>query len=103
MSGQGTEYVRHKHFEAAAILLALAAKVNPGSYMAWYGLAYSKYSLGDLASSQVAVNKALEINGASGEALLLSGSLLRQSGKFKESEARLLKALQVPNQAHYNP
>ena len=95
LSRLGTEYVKHSHFEAAAILLALATEVNPDSYSSWYGLAYAKYSLNRLEGASTAIAKALTVSPASIEALILSGSIMRSTGKFKEAEAQLLKAKEL--------
>jgi tetratricopeptide (TPR) repeat protein len=91
----GTEYVKQKHFEAAAILLGIAVDVNPRSYSGWYGLAYSRYSLNDLKGAESPAGKAVEVNPSSVEALVLHGSILRQLGKSKDAEADLLKANNV--------
>jgi tetratricopeptide (TPR) repeat protein len=91
----GTEYIRlgkPEGFKAAELLLAAAVEVNPRGFKSWYGLAYARYSLGDMAGSMAAVQKAIEINPGSPDALLLSGSLLRQSKKYQDAEKQLLKA-----------
>jgi tetratricopeptide (TPR) repeat protein len=88
----GTEYVRQGHYEAAAILLKMAVDVNSRSYSSWYGLAYAEYSLGRVQDAETAAAKAVEVSPWSTEALVLYGSILRQTGKSKESEQALLKA-----------
>lgn len=95
LSRLGTEYIKQKHFEAAEILLAMAVDVNPRSYLAWYGLAYSKYSLNDLKGAETAAAKSVELSPSSVEALVLYGSILRQTGKGKNAEEKLLKANNV--------
>ncbi|HEX8369685.1 MAG TPA: tetratricopeptide repeat protein [Pyrinomonadaceae bacterium] len=91
----GTEYVRLGHYEAAEILLTLAVDVNPRSYKSWYGLAYSQYSLKKSTEAAAAIQKAIEMNQYSAEALLLSGVLKRQNKQFNEAEKQLVKAKEL--------
>jgi tetratricopeptide (TPR) repeat protein len=87
----GTEYVRAGHYAPAAVLLALAAKVNVRSYNSWYMLAYSYHALNQYDESSKAVEKAIELEAQPG-ALLLSGVLLRRAKRFEDAEKRLVKA-----------
>jgi Flp pilus assembly protein TadD len=93
----GTEYIRLGYFEAAQVLLTLAVDVNPRGFKSWYGLSYSLYSLKRIGEASKAAEKALELNSASAEALLLSGVLLRQQGRIEEAQKQLLKAKQFSN------
>ena len=91
----GTEYIRlgrPEAFRAAEILLFAAVEVNTRGFKSWYGLAYARYSLGNTSGALEAVQKAIEINGYSADALLLSGSLLRSAKKYADAEKQLLKA-----------
>ncbi|MCD9185590.1 MAG: tetratricopeptide repeat protein [Pyrinomonadaceae bacterium] len=88
----GREYVQLGHYEAARILLTLAVEVNPRSYRGWYGLAYSQYTQKMLKDSLESVNKAIAINPASYDGLMLSGVILRQLGKFEDAEKQLIKS-----------
>jgi tetratricopeptide (TPR) repeat protein len=91
----GTEYVRlarPETFQAAEILFSVAVEVNSRGFKSWYGLAYARYSLGNTSAALEAVQKAVELNSYSPDALLLSGSLLRASKKYAEAEKQLLKA-----------
>ena len=94
----GSEYISlmsPESLKAAEILLALAVEVNTRGFKSWYGLAYARYSLDNTSGALEAVQKALEINGYSPDALVLSGSLLRASKKFAESEKQLIKARDI--------
>lgn len=104
----GTEYVRLgqvKTFQAAELLLAIAVEVNPRGLRSWYGLAYSRYSLGNNARALEAVQKAVELNSSWPDALVLHGLLLRRAEKYAEAEKQLLKAVELSKdtipQAHW--
>lgn len=91
----GTEYIslaRPETFKAAEILLAVAVDVNARGFKSWYGLAYSRYSLGKNADALSAVQKAIELNAFSPDAALLCGVLQRKAKNFTEAEKYLLKA-----------
>ena len=91
----GTEYIRlgrPETFQAAEILFSVAVEVNTRGFKSWYGLAYARYSLGNTSKALDAVQKAIELNSYSPDALLLSGSLLRASKKYADAEKQLLKA-----------
>jgi len=92
---RGTEYIRlarPERYKAAELLLAAAVDINPRGFKSWYGLAYARYSLNDTAGAMSAIEKAIEINSSSPDALLLSGSLLRGSKKYAEAEKQLVKS-----------
>jgi tetratricopeptide (TPR) repeat protein len=91
----GSEYVRLKYYEPAAMLLKAAIDVNPRSFRSWYGFAFSLNALNQDAEALTAIQKALEIYSDSPEALLLSGVLLRQDKKFNEAEKSLVKAKEL--------
>jgi hypothetical protein len=89
------EYIalaRPEGYEAAEYLLAIAVEVNPRAYKSWYGLAYARYSRAKYAEALPAIQKAVELNSYSPNALSLYGVLLRHAGKFAEAEKQLLKA-----------
>jgi tetratricopeptide (TPR) repeat protein len=96
----GLEYVTARHFEAAEILLRKAVEVNPKSYKGWYGLAVALRSR-DLDSDALkAAKAALQLYPGSVDAMLLTGTLLRQTGDYKGSESALTnakKAAKDPN------
>ena len=98
----GTEYVRlarPETYKAAELLLALAVDVNPRGFKSWYGLAYARYSLRNIDGALAAIQKAIELNSYSPDALLLYGSLLRGSKKYTEAEKQLLKAKDIAKEA----
>ncbi|HQU82744.1 MAG TPA: tetratricopeptide repeat protein [Pyrinomonadaceae bacterium] len=88
----GREYLSLGYYEAAQILLAIAVDVNPRGYRSWYGLAYAQYAQKDYKNAQTSVDKAVEILPTSYDALLLSGVILRQFGKFEDSEKQFIKS-----------
>lgn len=88
----GLEYINAKHYEASQILLQKAVEINPKSFKAWYGLAFSLHSLNLNADGLKASKSALEIAPTSIDALLLTGTMLRQTNDFEESEKQLTKA-----------
>ncbi len=91
----GSEYMKlgkPEAFQAAAILFGLAVEVYPRGFKSWYGLAYSRYSLGAFPEATTAVQKAIELNANSAEAALLSGVLLKKAKKYAEAEKQLIKA-----------
>ena len=88
----GLEYVNAKHYEAAQILLQRAIEINPRSFKGWYGIAYSLYKLNLDQEALKAAKSSLQINSSSIDALLLAGTLRRQTGSFAESEKYLIKA-----------
>jgi tetratricopeptide (TPR) repeat protein len=102
----GTEYVKlaqvsvdhhgqTSHYEASAILLAMAVKVNARSFNSWYHLAYSLRVLKRYDEALQAIEKALGTGSASPNAMLLSGALMRQAKRFEEAEKHLLKAREL--------
>ena len=91
----GAEYIKSKHFRVAQILLQKAVEINSRSYKGWYELAYALYSLDAKDNAIEAAEKALSLNSNSTESLLLLGTLLRQTGNYKESEKRLLAAKEL--------
>lgn len=94
----GTEYInmgRPESFQAAAILFTNAVKINPRGFKSWYGLAYSQYSLGNFPDALTAVQKAVELNASSPEAVFLSGVLMKKVKKYDEAEKQLLKAKEL--------
>ena len=88
----GYEYIKSQHYVPAQILLQRAVEINSRSYKSWYGLAYALYSQNKLGESMIAVEKANSINQSAIESLLLTGVLLRRTGKYEQSEKYLLKA-----------
>lgn len=91
----GMECVRLKQYQASATLLKLAVDVNPRSYRAWYGLAFSFNALGYIDEALKAVNKALEMYAGSTESLILAGVIYQTKKQFAEAEKSLLKAKEV--------
>jgi tetratricopeptide (TPR) repeat protein len=91
----GREYIKMgkpETYKAAAILLDSAVQVNPRSFQGWYGLAYALVSIGNTAGAGAAIQKALELNSYSADALYLSGWLLRRDKNYTEAEKQLIKA-----------
>ncbi len=88
----GLEYIEAKHFKAAAILMERVVQLNPKSYNGWYGLSYTYYSLGLNKDALSASKKASDLNPASADALLLTGTLFRLNSEYNESEKFLIKA-----------
>ena len=100
MERLGTEYVRMgrpETFQAAALLLDAAVRINPNGFKSWYGLAYSQYALGNEKAAAEAVKKAIEINRFSPDAYLLNGALLRNAKDYTEAEKQLVKARELAN------
>lgn len=94
----GTEYVkleRPEAFQAAAIIFKNAVDVNPRGFRSWYGLAYSRYSQGVFPEAVTAVQKAIELNGSSPDAVFLLGVLMKNSRSYDEAEKQLLKAKEL--------
>ena len=91
----GFEYVklgRPETFRAAVVLFTNAVEVYPQGFKSWYFLAYSQYSLGAFAEAITAVQKAIELNGGSSDAVFLLGVLMKNTRKYDEAEKQLLKA-----------
>ena len=91
----GTEYLRmgQPHADRAAeILFSAAIDINSRAYKSWYGLAYSRFSLGNFGEAMAAAEKTVEINPNSPDALFLWGVLLRHNKKFVDSEKQLIRA-----------
>ena len=88
----GLEYINARHFEAAEILLRKAVEVNPKSYKGWYGIAVALQALNQDAEGLKAAKSALELYPGSVDAMLLTGTLLRQTGDYKGSETALTNA-----------
>jgi tetratricopeptide (TPR) repeat protein len=91
----GTEYLKAGYFDAAQVLFSLATEVNDRSTQTWHGLAYSLYSQKKYAEALAAVDKALEINGAFPQGMLLKGVLLQRTSRFAEAEKELSKAKEL--------
>ncbi len=94
----GSEYIglaRPEAFQAAVVLFTNAVEVYPRGFKSWYGLAYSQYSVGKFPDALSAVQKAIELNSVSPEALFLSGVLLKKVKKYEEAEKQLLKAIEL--------
>lgn len=88
----GLEYISAKYFAAAQVLLAKAVMINPKSFNSWYGLSYAYYSMNLRAEALEAAKKAVTLDPASVDALLLEGTLLRLVKNYKDSEKDLVKA-----------
>lgn len=88
----GTEYIKLKNYEAAEILLRRAVEINPRGSKSWYGLAYAFYSQNKRKQALEAAEKASFLNPLSVEAPFLAGVLLRQAGRYDESEKQLKRA-----------
>ena len=91
----GSEYInlaRPEAFQAAVVLFTTAVEVNPRAFKSWYGIAYSQYSLGKFSEALTAVQKAVELNAASSDAVFLSGILMKRLKRYDEAEKQLLKA-----------
>ena len=88
----GLEYINARHFEAAEILLRKAVEINPKSYKGWYGIAVALQSRNLDAEALKAAKSALELYPGSVDAMLLTGTLLRQTGDYKGSETILTNA-----------
>ena len=87
----GLEYVNARYYPAAQILLQRAVEINPRSFKAWYGLAVA-LNAQNLGSEALKASKnALEIEPSSLDALLLNGTLLRQTGDYQGAESALVK------------
>jgi tetratricopeptide (TPR) repeat protein len=91
----GTEYLKAGHYEATQVLLTLATEVNPRSFKSWHGLAYSLFSQRKYTEAIAAIGKAMEINGAEPDGMLLNGVLLRRTMKYDEAEKQLAKAKEL--------
>ena len=95
----GLEYVQARHYEAASILLRKAVEINPKSFKAWFGLASALKSLSLDAEALKAAQNALELSPSSVHAMLLTGTLLRQTENYTASETiltRIKKATKSP-------
>ena len=94
----GTEYIklgRREAFQEAVTLLTKAVGVYPRGFRSWHGLAYAQYSLGNFPEALIAVEKAVELNAASIDAVFLSGVVLKKLKKYSEAEKQLLKAKEL--------
>lgn len=91
----GTEYVklrRPEAYMAAEMLLTAAVAENPRAFKSWYNLAHARYELSKFADALTSVQKAVELNSNSPEAVFLYGVLLMKAKKFPEAEKQLIKA-----------
>ncbi len=89
----GREYVRLGKYTEGYPFLLRAVDVDQRSAANYYSLAFAFYRLNQIPAALKAVQACLALNGASGDANLLFGTLLRQNKSYKEAEAILLKAL----------
>lgn len=87
----GLEYVQAEHYEAAAILLQKAAKINPKNFKVWFGLASALKALNLNDSALDAAQNALKLSPSSVHAMLLTGILLRQSADYPAAETMFTK------------
>ena len=91
----GSEYIslaRPEAYQAAVILFTNAVEVYPRGFKSWYGLAYSQYSLNNFPAALTAIQKAVELNAGSADAVFLSGVLMKKVKKYEDAEKQLLKA-----------
>ena len=87
----GLEYANARHYEVARILLQRAVEINPKSFKGWYGLAFALQSMNQNGDAAKAAKQALELNPSSPDAMLLTGTLLRQTKDFQGAESILVK------------
>lgn len=101
----GIEYIKTgqpETFSAAAVILAKAVEVNARGYKSWYALAYSQYSLGNYSDAVPTVQRAIELNASSSDAVFLYGVLMKKAKKYDEAEKQLLKAKELAKGSNPN-
>jgi len=96
----GTAHMRQKEYAVAYPYLLRAIDVNQRSYSTYYDLGICFFYLNLLEASQKAADAALTISPDFANAHLLEGMLYRSAGKYKESEAELLKASSLASPAN---
>jgi hypothetical protein len=88
----GREYIKQEKFSEGYPYLLRALDVNQRSASVYYSLAFAFYKLDQLPAAVKAIDACLVLNGASADAHLLRGTILRQSKSYKAAEAALQKA-----------
>jgi len=89
----GRELVKQQKYREAYPYLLRALDVNQRSAATYYSLAYAFYKINEFPAALKAIDACLVLFGASSDAHLLRGIILRRSDSFKEAEVALLKAL----------
>jgi Putative Zn-dependent protease, contains TPR repeats len=92
LSGLGREYNSRKDYNKAYPYLIRAIDINPRSSNSYYGLAYAFLQLNQIPAAVEAARAVTILVPTYPEAQLLYGTLLRQSGNYKDAETALLKA-----------
>jgi tetratricopeptide (TPR) repeat protein len=92
LSSLGREYNSRKDYTKAYPYLIRAIDINPRSINSFYGLAYAFLQLNQMPAALEAARAVIVLAPAYSDAQLLYGTLLRQSGSYKDAETALLKA-----------
>ncbi len=93
----GLIYVKQQKYEKALDILSRAVEVNARSFSSWYGLSYANYALQQSEAAVEAAQKAVSLNGNSGDVLLLLGVSQRQARHYQEAEKSLKQADKLTN------
>ncbi len=88
----GDEYIAKQKYKEAIGAFLTALEVNPKAVGSHYGLAYGLYQLNAHNEALVEVDKALELNSTSVNALFLRGMVLKQIGRYEDAVKSLIKA-----------
>lgn len=91
----GTEYVKQRHYHAAAILLSKAIEANPRGHASLFALGISQYHLKLMSSATETFRRAASLAPNSIFSHLWLGTVLRQTGKLDQSETPLKRAKQL--------
>ncbi len=81
----GELYIEQLNYTDATSVLTTATSANPRSYSSQYGLAYSFYQLQRTQEALSAVDKSIELNPSSVNALFLRGVILKKLGQYDEA------------------
>ena len=91
----GKEYLKQEDFPAALDYLGKAAVVNPKGASTLYGLGYAHMKLKQPALAIDNLRRSVSLSQNPTQPLLLLGTILRQTGKYSESETELKKAKEL--------
>ena len=95
---QGSEAVGDGRYEAAVASYARALELDPKSFVARKGLAFSLEQLGDFEAAEDRIREALAVTddpAETAEAEAILGSLLATGGADREAEAHLRRSLEL--------
>jgi len=88
----GLFYIGQEKFDKAIEPLTRAVNINERSFVGWYALGYSAYSMNKPEAAIIAAQNALEVDKSAANALLILGLSQRRLKKYAEAEKSLVQA-----------